>query len=255
AVRPPCRPATRARASAARSPSSATRSPAASASASTASASPRFAPTPANRRNCSLTSSRRISAPGRSARTSRPPRWRRKECPRRSSASSSKRTRSRSRKRMSCHEVRSTSCMTSRRRRMTAHMSPHSAARRPRQARADFRAGARRAALRLVFLVVTAAPAVHAQQALIAPLEADGPVTYHIAEGAPGSMYRESGRELARWALEAWRKAAGGAIELAEAPEDEALVRIYFVPASAGQYGEMRPILVNGRRGAEVYVR
>lgn len=145
--------------------------------------------------------------------------------------------------------------MTSRRRRMTAHMSPHSAARRPRQARADFRAGARRAALRLVFLVVTAAPAVHAQQALIAPLEADGPVTYHIAEGAPGSMYRESDRELARWALEAWRKAAGGAIELAEAPEDEALVRIYFVPASAGQYGEMRPILVNGRRGAEVYVR
>jgi len=138
---------------------------------------------------------------------------------------------------------------------MTAHMSPHSAARRPRQARADFRAGARRAALRLVFLVVTAAPAVHAQQALIAPLEADGPVTYHIAEGAPGSMYRESDRELARWALEAWRKAAGGAIELAEAPEDEALVRIYFVPASAGQYGEMRPILVNGRRGAEVYVR
>jgi hypothetical protein len=33
------------------------------------------------------------------------------------------------------------------------------------------------------------------------------------------------------------------------------MIRIYFVPASAGQYGEMRPLLVDGRRGAAVYVR
>jgi hypothetical protein len=32
-------------------------------------------------------------------------------------------------------------------------------------------------------------------------------------------------------------------------------VRIYWVPASAGQYGEMRPLRVGGRRGAAVYIR
>lgn len=138
---------------------------------------------------------------------------------------------------------------------MTSHTPPQPAARRPRRMRTDFRTAVYGAALGLLFVAVTAAPAVHAQPALIGPLDTDAPITFHIAEGAPGSMYRESDRELARWALDAWRKAAGGVIELVEAPEDEALVRIYFVPASAGQYGEMRPIFVDGRRGAEVYVR
>lgn len=111
------------------------------------------------------------------------------------------------------------------------------------------------ACLSLLLALATAPSAADAQPTPIAPLDADGPITYFIAEGAPGSMYRESDRELALWALAAWRNAAGGAFELAEAPEEGAILRIYFVPASAGQYGEMRPIFVNGRRGAAVYVR
>ena len=94
-----------------------------------------------------------------------------------------------------------------------------------------------------------------AAQSMLGALDAAAPITYYVAEGAPESHYRESDRELAVWALEAWRDAAGGALALAPAAEDEALVRIYFVPASAGQYGEMRPIRVDGRRGAEIYVR
>ena len=30
---------------------------------------------------------------------------------------------------------------------------------------------------------------------------------------------------------------------------------MYWVPAGTGQYGEMRPLLVDGRRGAEVFIR
>jgi len=32
-------------------------------------------------------------------------------------------------------------------------------------------------------------------------------------------------------------------------------VRVHFVEPSFGQYGEMRPLLVRGRRGAAVYIR
>lgn len=82
-----------------------------------------------------------------------------------------------------------------------------------------------------------------------------GCVTYFIAEGMPGSEYRPADRDLAEWALGAWETASGGALRFAPAPEADALVRVYWVPASAGQYGEMRPLLVNGRRGAAVFIR
>ena len=32
-------------------------------------------------------------------------------------------------------------------------------------------------------------------------------------------------------------------------------MRVYWVPAAGGQYGEMRPLDVDGRRGAAVYIR
>jgi hypothetical protein len=83
----------------------------------------------------------------------------------------------------------------------------------------------------------------------------DGRVKYYIAEGEPGSRYRPSDRELATWALKAWERNVGGALRFEPASEDEALVRIYWVPAASGQYGEMRSLLVRGRRGAAVYVR
>jgi hypothetical protein len=37
--------------------------------------------------------------------------------------------------------------------------------------------------------------------------------------------------------------------------EDEALIRVYWVPPDAGLYGVMQPVTVNGLRGAPVYVR
>ena len=89
----------------------------------------------------------------------------------------------------------------------------------------------------------------------IQPLDATGTVTYFVAEGLPGSEYLAGDRELAVWALKAWERSLGGALRFEPASEQNAVVRVHWVPASDGLYGEMRPLMVNGRRGAAIYVR
>jgi hypothetical protein len=86
-------------------------------------------------------------------------------------------------------------------------------------------------------------------------LDVSGRVTYFIADGARGSQYRPADRDLAMWALKAWETSAGGALRFEPSPEADALVRVYWVAASDGQYGEMQSIMVKGRRGAAVYIR
>jgi hypothetical protein len=88
-----------------------------------------------------------------------------------------------------------------------------------------------------------------------AALDARTSITYFVDDGEPGSAYRDSDRDLAEWALEAWSETSGGRIRFTPAPEESATIRVYWVPAGAGQYGEMRPIIVDGGLGAEVYVR
>lgn len=87
------------------------------------------------------------------------------------------------------------------------------------------------------------------------PLDTSGEITYFIAAGAPGSRFRPSDTDLANWALQAWARGARANLRLSPAPESSALLRVYWVAADFGQYGEMRPILVDGRRGASVYIR
>ena len=88
------------------------------------------------------------------------------------------------------------------------------------------------------------------------PLDAAGQVTYHIGTGAPGSGYVAGDDELAVSALRAWQQAAPeGALVFTPSEEDRALVRVYFVAAGFGQYGEARALDVGGRRGAAVYIR
>lgn len=111
------------------------------------------------------------------------------------------------------------------------------------------------AAIVALALVVAAVRAQPGAASLGEPLDASGPITYFVAEGPPGSAYREGDAELARWALDDWSRASSGTLRFEPAPETEAALRIYFVPASAGQYGEARAISVDGRRGAEIYVR
>jgi hypothetical protein len=90
----------------------------------------------------------------------------------------------------------------------------------------------------------------------LGPLDNGGRVSYFIAPPPPDSASRRGDEELAIWALEAWERAAGGALEFVRTSnESEALVRVYWAAAAGGQYGEMRALDVGGRRGAAVFVR
>src|SRR3954463_437558 len=86
-------------------------------------------------------------------------------------------------------------------------------------------------------------------------LDASVPIGTFIATGEPRDGYRAADRQLAQWALDAWRRAAGSALRLAPAPEPAARVRVYWAGPESGQYGEMRALRVNGEAGAAVYIR
>jgi len=67
---------------------------------------------------------------------------------------------------------------------------------------------------------------------------------------------RATDRELARWALQSWQNASSGAVKFREAAgKEDAQIRVIWVSQRFGLYGEARPIVVNGKRGAELYVR
>jgi hypothetical protein len=62
--------------------------------------------------------------------------------------------------------------------------------------------------------------------------------------------------ELAEWALQAWERSAQGQLRFVrQAEEQKAQLRIYWAPRALQLYGEARPILVEGKRGAAIYVR
>jgi hypothetical protein len=72
----------------------------------------------------------------------------------------------------------------------------------------------------------------------------------------PKSGCQDNDPELAAWAFEAWQNASAGAIEVSRISDPRhARIRIFWATAEQGLYGEARPVLVDGQRGAEVYVR
>jgi hypothetical protein len=81
------------------------------------------------------------------------------------------------------------------------------------------------------------------------------PLPYFIDEGDTRTGYEFSDHDLAIWALERWARTADPPFSLRAVPEREALVRLYWDPPDDGSFGEMRPIAVGGREGAEVFVR
>ena len=135
---------------------------------------------------------------------------------------------------------------------------------RPRRARAaPVHAQARvivRAAALLALLICAQAPAQQVPPvagALFAPLDVSESIPVSIVD-MTGSA-RSGGvddAQLARWALEDWSRALDGKLEFhVVESEDEALIRIRFVPPGGGQYGEMLQLRIDGRRGAAVFVR
>jgi hypothetical protein len=122
--------------------------------------------------------------------------------------------------------------------------------------RQSFRIGIATTALVLFLLASLSAIRMAAQRLpLIEKLDAKDPIPYFIADGTGVPGYRTSDPELARWALEAWRKSVPAKLRFRPASESEALVRVYWAGPEGGEYGEMRPILVGGHRGAAVFIR
>ncbi|MBV8906082.1 MAG: hypothetical protein JOZ22_20785 [Acidobacteriia bacterium] len=71
----------------------------------------------------------------------------------------------------------------------------------------------------------------------------------------PDSGCHRGDSQLAKWALEAWAEATGHKLIFRETFERaKAQIRVNWASGNQGLYGEARPIVVNGIRGAEVYV-
>jgi len=71
----------------------------------------------------------------------------------------------------------------------------------------------------------------------------------------PESGCRAGDPDLAEWAMDAWQAASAGKLTLQKIAEPgKAQIRVHWVNGNNGLFGEARPIVVDGIRGAEVYV-
>ena len=88
-----------------------------------------------------------------------------------------------------------------------------------------------------------------------APLDTREPIPYFIEDGKGVPGYRDSDRELAKLALDAWSRESAGKLKFTEAKANgEALIRFRWISANEGLYGETQRVRVNGKIGAVVYV-
>ncbi len=118
-----------------------------------------------------------------------------------------------------------------------------------------FRIAAVTTVLILLIIALNAVQVSGQQSMMPGTLNAKDPITYFIAEGSGQTGYRSSDRELALWALQAWQRSAAKSLRLKAATESQALVRVYWAEPNGGEYGEMRPLIVGGQRGAAVFIR
>ena len=80
-------------------------------------------------------------------------------------------------------------------------------------------------------------------------------IPFFIEDGTGVPGYRESDRELAKLALEAWSRESGGNLKFVEAKNrDEALLRVRWISANEGLFGETQRIFVDGKPGAVINV-
>jgi hypothetical protein len=112
-----------------------------------------------------------------------------------------------------------------------------------------------RRALIVLSLALAWCAGIAAQSRRSRPLDASGPIGTFIAAGDQRERYRPADGQLAQWALDAWQRAAGSALQLTPTPEASARVRLYWAGPQSGQYGEMRSLQVDGRVGAAVFIR
>src|SRR5579863_4916800 len=105
-----------------------------------------------------------------------------------------------------------------------------------------------------IFVVLSSVGARLPQGSGLGKLDATQPIPYFIADGTGKTGYRASDRELALWALQAWQRAAGGRVRFEPASESKALVRLHWASPDEDEFGETQPFMIDGRRGADVYI-
>ena len=110
------------------------------------------------------------------------------------------------------------------------------------------------AALTIGYGTLNAPISAYSQQG-VWQLDLSESITYFIAEGSAESGFQEGDRTLAEWALEAWGRQANPPVSMVPGPEASATIRIYWMPAGTGLYGQMQRRLVEGRLAADVFVR
>jgi hypothetical protein len=127
----------------------------------------------------------------------------------------------------------------------------------PRDARAKPAVPGLAALLFAVALPIAALVAARTGASYQAPLRvpAGAAIPYFIADNERPTGFRPSDLELARWAFAAWQRSAANGLRFEPAPEEAALVRLYWAGPASGEYGETRPLMVDGRRGAAVFIR
>lgn len=75
------------------------------------------------------------------------------------------------------------------------------------------------------------------------------------AQTAQATSCEAGDPELGRWALEAWQRESGGLIVVNKsATEEHARLRMHWANGTSNLYGETQPTMVDGKRGANIYV-
>lgn len=90
---------------------------------------------------------------------------------------------------------------------------------------------------------------------LFSPQLSRDPIPFFIEDGRGVPGYRESDRELAKMAFDAWSRESSGKLKFTPAEErDVALIRLRWVSAHEGLFGETQRVFVKGKAGAVVFV-
>jgi hypothetical protein len=91
--------------------------------------------------------------------------------------------------------------------------------------------------------------------AVLTAAQLSSPVTYFIEDGKNVAGYDSGDRQLAEMALAAWSRESGGRLKFVPAAQEaNALVRVRWISAEDGLYGETQRTTVNGKPGAIVNV-
>lgn len=92
-------------------------------------------------------------------------------------------------------------------------------------------------------------------RATVDVLDASRPIPFFIQDGSGISGYVPNDRALARWAFDAWSRESAGKLKFVEQDTpNSALVRLRWVSAREGLFGETQHVDVGGKPGALVFV-